>query len=754
MNRILSIILLASLGALVLLAAFQKQHWDTDIFWALKTGELIVNTFEVPKADPFSYTFGAQPWVDFTWGFQVLAHLFYSGLGDWTGLFILQSVLTGLTFVFLYVNLSLSAPGKKWLVLSGLFLVYAASHTRFFIRPHLFEYFFVSLYLMLFTLYEKKGSPVFIYALLPLQVLWVNVHSSAVLGIFIAGAYALGGVIDELREKGINTSTAFSPGILHKVAAAIGVPLAGLLNPYGLKLVIFPFIHQGVDNRDALRHIGEWLAPKLNELFFYFYPFPLDRFAFALLSVGVLAGFLLNLRRIRLKDLLLAGAGIYMATSHNRWIALFAYFSAPVAAANISEWMERRRANWNANLSALVFFLLAVLSYDYARNWKQLGLGLKSAIYPESTVEFMKKNAITGNMYNEYVFGGYLIFNHPEARVFIDGRTPTVYSPYFFWTSRLVDTTDTWKRLVEEYGIEVALVKLNVPFCEKLHKSGEWTAVSFDDVAALYLKDNGAYGAVVTGSGLKEVNPCSVNSKYKLPKENEKLLAMREELKRAIGQEGQKKAARPHRLLGLVDLELGEAHYAEAAAEFEKALSISEDPYILYDLGVALGKLKRHEEAVEAFERALEMDKGFKDGYLGAGLASFDLKDYKKAIKNLNTYAELADDTAEQIAFKTLGMSYFETGRFDHASAYLKRAAYLTDDIKELGSISYYTANALSEAGRYREAAAYYSKALEANPEYFGVLNELSEDFRRKGNLERARAIKTVIEGLGNTTLH
>ena len=84
-SRALAAIFLAALGALILVISFQKQHWDSDILWALKSGEWILERLEVPTTDPFSYTFGGKPWVDFTWGFQVLARLFYDYLGGWTG---------------------------------------------------------------------------------------------------------------------------------------------------------------------------------------------------------------------------------------------------------------------------------------------------------------------------------------------------------------------------------------------------------------------------------------------------------------------------------------------------------------------------------------------------------------------------------------------------------------------------------------------------------------------------------------------
>ena len=224
--------LYALLAVFLFLSAYQLQHWDSDIFWALKSGEWIFTHLTVPKTDPFSYTFASAGWIDFTWGFQAISYLFYEYIGNWTGLFVLQLIITCGAFVFVFLNIRQNAPGLKWLEPALLFLVYAAAHSRLFIRPHLFEFFFVSLYLYLLGLHESTGRARYIYALFPLQALWINIHSSSILGLFIVGAYAAGAVIDELRVRSLKDSAALSRGSWRVIVIAAFLPLASLLNPY------------------------------------------------------------------------------------------------------------------------------------------------------------------------------------------------------------------------------------------------------------------------------------------------------------------------------------------------------------------------------------------------------------------------------------------------------------------------------------------------------------------------------------------
>ncbi|HAO94217.1 MAG: hypothetical protein A2X99_08370 [Deltaproteobacteria bacterium GWB2_55_19] len=748
-SRALAAIFLAALGALILVISFQKQHWDSDILWALKSGEWILERFEVPLTDPFSYTFGGKPWVDFTWGFQVLARLFYDYLGKWAGLYVLQAGLISATFAFMYVTLRRTIEGV-WPAIALLYLAFITAHTRFIIRPHLFEYFFVSLYFMLFTLYERKNRPVYLYALIPLQVVWVNVHSSAILGLFMAGSYAAGEVIDALREKRLKR--ALDGDIKRYSFIAAVLPIASLLNPYGLKLVVFAFIHNSVDNKDALRHIGEWTKPHLKELFFYFYPFPPDRFAFALLAALTAIAILLNLRRLKARSVFLMLAAVYMAVSHVRWIALFAFFAVPVIALNIAGALDEKKDRPILKTAAFLLSLcLAVaLVYDIASPGfrRHLGLGLSEGQFPSGTVDFMRRNNIRGNIYNEYVFGGYLINEYPEVKVFIDGRTPTVYSSYFFWTSRLVNDRKLWDKVVEEHSIDMALVKLDSAFCGKLRENDEWAPVSFDQTSALFLKKGGQFKEVVSRHAFKELNPCSDSSRYTLPDDMSKLKAIRLELRRAIS-EGADGFGRPHRILGLVDLKLAGVYLDEGAGELKRASEIARDAHTWHDYGTILGRLKKKAEAVEAFKNAISIDKGFKDSYLGLGLAYHDMKVHKEAVCYLLKYIEMADDKADLEAYRALGLSYFELSKFEEAGAYLKRAAFLENVPKEAGNLNYFTANALIESGEFEEAAIFYEKALRQDPEYRAVFTNLKDRFKgqKKGAIIKGVLEKTALTG-------
>jgi hypothetical protein len=753
LKRPRNIVLLTLLAIFIFLTAFQKQHFDADIFWALKSGEWIIENLEVPKSDPFSYTFGGEPWIDFTWGFQVIAHLFYTYLGGWHGLFLLQLAVGSVTFFLIYRNVNLVTSGRIWLCIIILYLVFSTSQSRFFIRPHLFAYLFISLYLFLMSVYENRGKC--LWFLLPLQILWVNIHSSFILGILIVWAYAAGMLIDELREKGFTYKVPH--GLKRLMYVSILLPVVSLINPYGWKLVVFPFVHQAEGNVEALRHIAEWTRASLSELLFYLYPDPVDYFAFKVLLFGAIVLIIMNLRYLKVRDVFLLSGAFYMAATHIRWVPLFAYVAAPVLASNMARYLDRLGREPRTLKTAvwlLSIFLAAFLAtnFFFVKDRARYGIGIKTGLFPEGTVSFIKTEGIGGNIYNEYFYGGYLI--HNDIKVFIDGRTPTVYSPYFFWKMRLVDITDRWNRLVEEYDITAALVKIRGDFCEKLWKDEGWIPVSFDDVSALYLKDINEHNHIISRWGIGSLNPCSNTAKYELPEDRGELQTMREEARRVIDGFKDKgvgdRVARPHRLLGLVDMEFGEDYLEEAIGEFSRSLEIVDDHFAHYDLGLLFTKLKRYDEAVASFKRSVIKKKGFKLGYLGLGLTYHDMKDHERAVEYLEKYTARADDESVHAAYKALGLSCFELGRFDCAVRNLKKAAFTTDDPKELGNIYYYIGNTLFETSGYDEGVLYYSKAIEKEPEYKVVLKTLYESFEKMGRKDASAAILGLISHLSD----
>ena len=101
-----SLLVLLFLGLTFLLGCFRM--WNGDIWWHLRTGQLILERRAVPATDWFTYTGPDRAWIDLHWGFQVVVATAYA-LGG-TSLLVLLKACLG-TFA---VGLTLLARRPNW----------------------------------------------------------------------------------------------------------------------------------------------------------------------------------------------------------------------------------------------------------------------------------------------------------------------------------------------------------------------------------------------------------------------------------------------------------------------------------------------------------------------------------------------------------------------------------------------------------------------------------------------------------------
>ena len=72
------------LVAILFIAIFTmavRQPTDTDTWWHLKSGQLMWETGQVLRTDPFSHTVSGQPWFYPSWLIQILFWLVYQASG-------------------------------------------------------------------------------------------------------------------------------------------------------------------------------------------------------------------------------------------------------------------------------------------------------------------------------------------------------------------------------------------------------------------------------------------------------------------------------------------------------------------------------------------------------------------------------------------------------------------------------------------------------------------------------------------------
>ncbi|HEX7505759.1 MAG TPA: hypothetical protein VF550_03235 [Polyangia bacterium] len=328
-RRLHVMVLVALLALTFLLGCFPMG--DFDVWWHLRTGQLILERGEVPRTDWFTYTNATRPWIDLYWLFQVgLALLFRAGGAS---ALVLLKATSGTAMVALSL-IARRRGGKTWPIVVAWLPAVVMLTGRLCERPELFSLLFLAGFL---TVLGRAGErPRWLWFLPMIQILWVNCHGFFVLGPMVLAAY----IAELLVDRHWPPATQVPRPPIKQLLLATGTTLlACLVNPYGSKAVTLPLeqFHKlgstGIyrANIGELKTIGDFIATAgMSNPYLLAY--------FAVLALGIVS-FVLQRRCARpsLFRLLLFAASAYLGWQATRNSALFALVAAFVIAWNLDE---------------------------------------------------------------------------------------------------------------------------------------------------------------------------------------------------------------------------------------------------------------------------------------------------------------------------------------------------------------------------------------------------------------------------------
>jgi tetratricopeptide (TPR) repeat protein len=155
-----------------------------------------------------------------------------------------------------------------------------------------------------------------------------------------------------------------------------------------------------------------------------------------------------------------------------------------------------------------------------------------------------------------------------------------------------------------------------------------------------------------------------------------------------------------------------EGRYEEAIQYYDKVLEIEpNDVYVLYNKGNAFYSLGNYTEAIQYFDKALEIEPRLVEALTNKGLALADLGKYQEAIQYVDKALEIEPRMVEALTNK--GAALAKLGKYQEAIQYFDKA--LEIDPNYIGALNNKGA-ALIYLGKYQEAIQYVDKALEIEP--------------------------------------
>jgi len=450
----------AALYGLLLLLGERLLN-DPDTYWHIATGRWIWAHAAVPTSDPFSHTLPGAPWLAHEWLSELILADAYGALG-WAGVVALTAFAAAASLSLLMRALERALRPAVALGATAMAFFLMAAHLT--ARPHALALpVLVAWAAELVRARDRSRIPSL--WLLPLMVLWANLHGGFVVGLGLAGVLAVEAVLTA------RPGTAARAAIWGWGRFLAGAAIASLLTPQGIAGWWFPFKLMSLGF--ALSFVGEWHAPVLG-------PFePLVLWLAALLVFALGIGLRAPLSRV----LMVAGL-VAMALSHARNAELVAVLAPLLLAEPVGRLMRssRSRARLQVrSIVALVLFIMATTAVASLRGYTHEN----PAIAPASALAAARQAGLTGSVFNDYDFGGYLIFE--GVAPFVDGRID-LYGDAFMrdYTAALAADGAALPNLLDRYPVAWTLLKPDEPAVAALDRDSRWERVYADPGAVVH----------------------------------------------------------------------------------------------------------------------------------------------------------------------------------------------------------------------------------------------------------------------------
>jgi hypothetical protein len=441
---------------------------DPDTLWQITVGQWIFDHGAAPVTDVYSFTMRGQPWISTQWLAQLMYAISYAAVG-WSGPVALAAGAGATTFALFARQLRRHFDERTTLLFVATALVLALPHLL--ARPHVLAMpVMVAWVGGLVSAIDRRSAPSF--RLLPLMMLWANLHGGFVLGLALLLPFALEAVWTaepEARRSLLLRWATFG-------VAALAISCA---TPYGWNALLASQKILGLGA--ALPLIREWAAADFTRF---------GTFEICLLMVFGLVLFS-GVKLPPLRVAMLLGL-LHMALSHGRNAEVLALLAPLIAAMPLSKQFggakpETRPSPSPISIGGVAICLMAG-TFAFASAHRFVPSAGSS---PVAAVDELQKHHFS-RVFNDYDFGGYLLAR--GVAPFIDGRTE-LYGERFFVdhnnASGLMEPENLF-RLLKDYDIEVTLLRTQSAATKLLDHMDAWQKIYSDDIATIHVHAPGA----------------------------------------------------------------------------------------------------------------------------------------------------------------------------------------------------------------------------------------------------------------------
>ena len=507
-----------------------KISGDDDVFWHLATGKHITETGHVPSEDIFGFVTEGQEWMPFEWGWDVITFGLYN-IGGYAAISVFRTIIFLLIF-FIFFRIMRKFNVSYTLIFLILTLTAFGIIDRLTPRPHIMSLLFIAILLYLITEYKyfnKRNSKI-LYFIPLLFLFWANIHMGVLAGALLLFIFLISEII--IFYKPGKFSSKEIPALSLSEMKLLGIifiisMIVMLINPNGIATYFYAYDHTKMK---MLETINEWRSP-FDEMFS-------KGFVTTVYKVFLFGGLLVLYYSFKKKDLFTGMLFIVFAIYSVRavrftvdYIIIITVFIAMAAFFIINNLKSEGIKNF-INVSPvpkvlleviLLFFIFNLpndkLYMEHLQYYRVTGFGINSDFIPVQMFDFMKENKIPEigeRPLNHFGCGGYLVWNFPESKNFIDSRNlnDEIFDEY----NTLINVRPGYEKKLNDYEFDYSLYlapdlvraphEMENTIIYYFSKNPEqWKLVFWDDKSFLYLKNDPKFQDIIDKYEYKYITP-------------------------------------------------------------------------------------------------------------------------------------------------------------------------------------------------------------------------------------------------------
>jgi hypothetical protein len=461
---------------------------DADLWWHLRTGDWIVQHHWVPYADSFSSYGMGRPWAAYSWLFEVLVSVLYADFGL-LGLLVFVCTVTLLLTWLLHKFIREAQPDvAKAILLAGIAVFAMAPDLT--PRPWLFTILLFLIELKILTTVRRSRDYKRLFWLPAVFALWANFHIQFVYGLVVLAVFTAEGIISHLvRRLGVNVDEDEQPlPFKFMMLVSMLCLLATLINPYHFRL--YSVLWETFKLSGLYSVISELKAMEFRTLTDWF-----------VLALAVGAAFTLG-REAHRKPiwtlLLVISAFVCFRSRRDIWfcvllaVTIIAY--APVGVTGALRYVLSKAQTAFVVVTVTTLLLLTIKYQNISQN--QLNAEV-ARVFPVRAATFVADKGYAGPLFNDFNWGGYLMWRLPYLPVAIDGRSHLHDAQRIDHFAMIWEGNPNWSKAPELNDARLVIAEKYAPLTQLLRLDRRFELIYEDDVAVVFTANS--YSTSVNG---------------------------------------------------------------------------------------------------------------------------------------------------------------------------------------------------------------------------------------------------------------